>query len=120
MFRAPAPCDHPRVINALRVTPLVISALLLGAHAFRAGNLPLAIVLAGSPLLLLARRAWITMALQAGLFVGAAEWVRTALQIAVVREMMGQPATRMLVILGAVALFTALSAVPLTRVPVRE
>lgn len=97
----------------LRVLPLIVSALLLGAHFYRGGGIAVAVLVALSPLLLLTRRSWAVFALQIGLFVAAAEWVRTAASIAAYRAAAGMPSTRMLVILGAVALFTALSAVPL-------
>jgi hypothetical protein len=76
----------------------------------------IAILVALSPLLLLARRPWAIIALQLGLFVAAAEWIRTAAVIASYRASAGMPSTRMFLILGTVAVFTALSAVPLTTV----
>lgn len=103
-------------MKAIRLIPLVLSALLLGAHFFRSGNTIVAFAVAATPLLLLVRRPWAVTTLQVALFVGAAEWVRTALEIASMRAMMGAPSTRMFVILGSVALFTALSAWPLRGV----
>lgn len=100
-------------MNAIRLVPLVVSALLLGAHFYRGGELFLAIAVAAAPLILLIRRPGAVASLQVALFVGAAEWVRTALEIASFRAAMGAPSTRMFVILGAVAVFTALSAWPL-------
>lgn len=108
-----AGAGHTRPMKAIRLIPLVISALLLGAHFYRDGNLLLALGVAATPLILLVRREWAVSALQVALFVGAAEWVRTAMAIASFRAAMGAPSTRMFVILGAVALFTALSAWPL-------
>lgn len=68
-----------------------------------------------APLLLLVRRRWAVVALQIGLALAALEWIRTALAIAHERAALGAPTTRMFVILGAVALFTAVSALPLRR-----
>ncbi len=44
------------------------------------------------------------------LLAGACEWIRTSVALAGVRIQLGEPWTRMVVILGAVALFTAMSA----------
>ena len=97
----------------LRVLPLSLSALLLAAHFYHAGSNILVTIALATPLLLLARRWWAVASVQIALFVAAAEWIRTALAIAAVRELMGAPAGRMLLILGCVAVFTALSAIPL-------
>ena len=110
--RGRARSDRTRV-TFLRVLPLSLSALLLAAHFYRAGSNILVTIALATPLLLLARRWWAVASVQIALFVAAAEWIRTALAIAAVREMMGAPAGRMLLILGCVAVFTALSAIPL-------
>ncbi len=104
-----------RWMTVLRVLPLAFSALVLAAHFYRGGDVALAAIVAASPLLLLAKRTWTVTALQIGLFVAAAEWIRTASSIASFRAAAGMPSTRMFVILGSVALFTALSAIPLSR-----
>ncbi len=103
----------------LKIAPLVLSSLLLGAHFYRSGNFVLVAVAVAAPLLLLTKKRWAATGLQVALFVGAAEWIRTATSIYAVREALGQPATRMFVILGGVALFTVLSAIPLTRLNLR-
>jgi hypothetical protein len=105
--------DH--LMNALRVTPLIVSALLMGAHFFRSGNLPLVVVILLAPLLLLLRSRWSVVALQIALVIAAVEWIRTAMTIARERAAAGTPATRMFVILGCAAAFTALAALPLRR-----
>ena len=97
----------------MRYIPLVLSSLVLAAHFFRAGNYGFVAFCLVAPLLLLTRERWAVWAVQALLVVGAAEWVRTALAIARERAALGAPSARMFVILGAVALFTLLSAVPL-------
>ena len=106
---------HPRLVKAFRILPLLLSAVVLAAHFYRSGSLVLAAVSLAAPAVLLTRRWWAVPALQIALFVAAAEWVRTALSISAMRELTGAPSTRMFLILGAVAAFTALSAVPLTR-----
>lgn len=85
-----------------------LAFLVLSAHFFRAGNLPLfaAALLLFLPLLFV-RRSWAARTLQAGLALGAVEWIRTLVAFAGQRRAMGLPYTRLAVILGAVALATA-------------
>jgi len=97
-------------MNALRLLPAILSCLLLGAHFYRAGLPLLMVFCAAAPLLLLLRRPWVPRLFQALLALGALEWLRTLYLFAAEREAFGQPWTRLAVILGAVALFTALSA----------
>ena len=58
---------------------------------------------------LLLRRAWVPRLFQVVLLLGAAEWLRTLYLFAAERVAFGQPWTRLALILGGVALFTALS-----------
>ncbi|MBI3930330.1 MAG: hypothetical protein HY319_32640 [Armatimonadetes bacterium] len=99
----------------MSVIPLALSCLLLAAHFLRAGLgcLPLLILL--SPFLLLVPGVWPARCLQALMLLGSLEWVRTALVLAADRMQMQMPVGRMLLILALVALFTALSALPLNR-----
>ncbi len=97
-------------MNVLRLTPVLLGALLLAAHFSRADNLPLTLISLIAPVLLLVRRPWVVWAFQVALVVGALEWVRTLFAIAHTRQALGEPWLRMAVILGAVALVTASSA----------
>ena len=96
-------------MNFLRLLPVFISLLLLAAHFLRAGQ----IILVVAPLLffipLLFRNTWVPRLIQLVLLLGAVEWLRTLYNVAQIRMDMGMPWTRMAIILGAVALFTALS-----------
>ncbi len=105
---------------ALRIVPVVLSSLVLGAHFYRAGYTPLAVAAALFPLLLLFRNLWCLRAVQVFLFFGAAEWIRTILTIADVRQAMGRPWIRMAAILGAVAFITLVSGLLLGARRVRE
>lgn len=93
-----------------RTLPVVISFLVLGAHFLRAELVVLATVCVIFPGLLLVPRAWSARALQLGLALGTLEWMRTLSQLVELRVQSGESWTRMAVILGGVALFTALSA----------
>ena len=104
----------------LLLVPVVLSLVVLGAHFLRAGNLVLvASVLLLVPLLGLRRR-WVARLIQVVLVLGAAEWVRTILQVAARRSEAGEPMVRMIVILGSVALVAALSALALGMGPLRR
>lgn len=90
--------------------PIALSLLVLGAHFLRYGNTPgVAISLALVALLFL-RRAWVARVLQAALLLGAIEWALTLYRLVQMRAAMGEPATRMAVILGVVIAVTAGSA----------
>jgi len=102
-------------MRVLRLLPLLLSTLVLAAHFLRSGNVVTVAIILCAPLLVLARRRWAVVALQIGLGLAAIEWLRTALLIARERAEIGAPTTRMFVILGSVALFTAVSALPLRR-----
>ena len=93
----------------LQLIPVVLSLLILGAHFLRAGNLVLVALVLALLGLLSVRRRWAARVIQAALMLGAVEWVRTAVELAAWRSQAGQPALRLVVILGTVALLTALS-----------
>ncbi|MHB1313140.1 MAG: hypothetical protein ACYC3L_14080 [Gemmatimonadaceae bacterium] len=95
---------------ALQLTPVVLSLLVLGAHFLRPGNfIMVAVVVIVLGLLAVPRR-WAARTVQAALLLAAVEWVRTLVVLYAERVQLGQPALRMCVILGSVALVTALSA----------
>lgn len=94
----------------LLLIPIVLSSLTLGAHLLRAGHPFLMLVAAALPFLLVPRSVAALRLLQGLLLLGACEWLRALAEIREMRRVLGQPWQRMAVILGAVALVTALSA----------
>lgn len=94
----------------VRLALPVISSLLLAAHFYRAGLLPLAALSAALPLLLAVPRRWAARTLQVALLLGAFEWLRTLAAISAERITTGQPVLRLIAILLAVAVITAASA----------
>lgn len=98
------------MIRFLRALPPFLALLLLGAHFFRAGSPILVAASLACLVLLFVPRNWAAWALRAILVLGAAEWLRTAARFAAERAAVGEPATRLWVILGAVAAFTLLAA----------
>jgi uncharacterized membrane protein YphA (DoxX/SURF4 family) len=93
--------------RALTLAFVVLSALLLGAHVLRSGQLWLAVAVACLPLLLVVRHTWATRAVQLALAVGTAEWLRTLLALVDARQSLGLPYARLALILAAVASLSA-------------
>ncbi len=87
-----------------------LALLLLAAHFFRAGLVPLAGLSAALVVLLFVRAPWAARVLQVALAVGTIEWVRTAWVFAAARAAAEEPYARLLGIIGTVAAVTALAA----------
>ncbi|MHC4213593.1 MAG: hypothetical protein ACYSWP_09505 [Planctomycetota bacterium] len=100
-------------MNALKLLPVILSGLLLGAHFMRTGLFPLVVLSLTFPLLLLFRRGWAVRIVQIFLVLGALEWVRTLIVLVGERRGAGQAWTRLAIILGVVAVFTGCSALVL-------
>jgi hypothetical protein len=96
-------------MNFLRLIPVILSLLLLGAHFYRAGLPVLSGFCAGALLLLFMRSSWIPRLFQLLLVLGALEWLRALYFFAAMRIAFGEPWARLAMILGGVALFTGLS-----------
>ncbi|MEJ2256025.1 MAG: hypothetical protein P8X98_03325 [Woeseiaceae bacterium] len=94
----------------LLYVPIVLSLVILAAHFLRYGN---AFGVAGVVVLVVllwVRRPFAARALQLALILGAAEWGYTLYRLAQFRAAMDLPATRMVIILGAVVALTFCSA----------
>lgn len=111
-------------MSALRTGSLLLLPalllLLLAAHFCRASQVPLTVACLGLVALLLVRARWAWLALQVALALGTLEWLRTAWAFASARAQSGQPYGRLLLILGAVALVTAVAAVALRSRTARD
>lgn len=97
-------------MKALLYVPIVLSLVVLGAHFLREGSevgVAASIALIG---LLVLRRRWAARVVQAALVLGAVEWLLTLYELAQWRAARGEPATRMAIILGSVAIVTLVSA----------
>ncbi len=107
-------------MNAIRLLPVVLVLAILAAHFYRAQAwVPFGVTVGLAPLLFV-RAPWAARVLQAALALGALEWLRTAAALVALRQSMGQPWTRLALILGAVALATAACALVFQWRPVRE
>ena len=96
--------------KALIYLPVVLSLVVLGAHFMRYGNWIAVFGSLALVALLIVRQPWVARLMQVALVLGALEWVRTLLELAEMRAVLGQPFTRMSVILGVVAAVTLCSA----------
>ena len=99
----------------LKLLPVILSLLLLGAHLLRAGLPVLAVVAALLPLILFVRQVWVARLIQFILMLGALEWVRVLLLRVAERRQLDQPWERLALILGVVAVFTMASALVFTK-----
>lgn len=96
-------------MTALLLLP-VLALGLLGAHFYRAAAWPLVLLCVLLVVLLARPRAWVARLVQLALVLGALEWLWTALLLVQQRLALGQPWLRLALIMGAVAVFTAASA----------
>jgi hypothetical protein len=97
-------------VTALHLLPPVLSLVVLAAHFVRAGSAGMAMVPLGVLVLLAVRRRWAVRVVQVVLFLAAFDWLMTLVDLARWRLLAGQPVLRLVIILGGVSAFTALSA----------
>jgi hypothetical protein len=97
-----------------------LSLSLLGAHFYRAGAWPMVLGCALLVLLLAWPRAWAARLVQACLVARALEWLWTAFGLVQARIELCQPWLRLALIIGAVALITAASALVFRHQRLRE
>ena len=105
--------------KALIYVPVVLSLVLLGAHFLRYGNSVGVIASVVLIALLAVRRPWTARLMQVALVIGALEWIRTLYELVQLRVELGQPFTRMAIILGVVAAVTFCSAL-LFQLPIMK
>ena len=98
------------IVRELLLAVPGIALLLLAAHFFHAGAGLVAAVCILLITLLFVPRAWAGRVVQVVLVAGAIEWILTAYGLAQARMLHGQPYVRLVVILGSVALLTAVAA----------
>ena len=94
----------------LLLLPAGLSALVLGAHFLRRGDLALVAVCLVLIGLLFVCRLWAARLVQLALLAGALEWLRTLAALLPARRAAGEPWLRLVAILGGVALLALLGA----------
>jgi len=104
----------------LRITPLIVASLLLAAHFLRSGNLGLVIASLLVPLLLVIKKRWSLIIVQLFAYLGVVIWVITTISIVRQRMLWGIPWSGVVIILGAVALFTGFAGLLLNSAVVKE
>jgi hypothetical protein len=106
-------------MTALRLTPVVLSLLVLAAHFLRAENTLQVVLVLAMIGFLFVKRPWSVRVVQVVPVLGAFEWLLTLSGLVVRRVELGQPYGRMVMILGSVALLTAMSALVFRSEPLR-
>jgi len=109
LIQAPFSC-HDSSMKVLFFILVVFSLVVLGAHFLRYGNEAGVAVSLAPIALLFVQKPWAARVVQAILVLGAIEWARTLYELVQLRLAQGVPATRMVIILGAVIVLTAASA----------
>jgi hypothetical protein len=104
----------------MRFIPIVLSLLVLAAHFLRGGGLLFVIVVLGLLALLPLQRPWVARSVQVVLLLGALEWTRTLVTLAMRRVAEGEPYLRMVLILGVVLAVTVGSAALFESAPLRK
>ena len=97
-------------MNFIRLIPVILSFLILGAH-FSRDNMTLFMVISlAFPLLLFVKKVWVPKVFQITLILAVLEWLRSLYFYIQAYEQNGKSWTKLLIIIGGVALFTGLSA----------
>ena len=96
-------------MHFVRLLPVFCSSILIAAHFQRSGATIVAVCCLLTTSLLFIKRAWSVRILQVLLIIYALEWVRTLVNLVQLRLEYGMPWVRLALILGGVALFSALS-----------
>ncbi|OQX86125.1 hypothetical protein B6D60_06785 [candidate division KSB1 bacterium 4484_87] len=104
----------------VRLLPVIFSCLLMSAHFSRANMNGIAIIWLLLPLLLLVKRHWVAKLFQILLIFAMFIWIGATFHFVQLRQAMGQPWVRLVIILSIVALFTGLSALVFENKYVKE
>lgn len=99
---------------------VIVAALLLGAHFLRQSEFVLLLLCVLTPLLFLIKKRWSLFTLQMLMYLGAIIWVNATLQIVQERLSSGEPWARLVIILGAVILFTVVAGLMLNSSTIKE
>jgi len=97
-------------MNLLKLLPPILSLIILAAHFSRSDLSELMLMCIVMPFLLFIKNAWVVRLIQIILVLGAIEWIRALYNYTSERIAYGESWTRLAIIIGIVALFTALSA----------
>lgn len=104
----------------LSITLVLLASLLTGAHFLRAGNLAVMIGCGLLPGLFFIKTRWSLHLLQAAMYLSAVIWLQTAVQLVLVRRLLGMPWGRAVAILGTVTVINIAAGVLLNRHVVQQ
>lgn len=104
----------------MRRIPFVIAMIILAAHFLRTGALTLTLLCLLFPFLLFIKRSWVITATSLFAYIGGIIWLFVTYELYLARVASGQPWTRMIVILGTVAIFTFAAGMLLKTAAVRK
>jgi len=107
-------------MNFIKLLPVILSLLLLGAHFLRAGMIIQVLFAVAIPFMLLIRKPWVARVIQIVLVLGGLEWIKTAIALIRIRQSTGAPWERLALILGGAALLTMCSALVFRSKSLRE
>jgi len=91
-------------MNLIKLLPVIISLFLMGAHFYRAGLMPAAVIVSVVPILLFVPHRWVVRIIQALLGIGSIEWIITLSRLVSRRQALGMPWIRLALILGSVSM----------------
>lgn len=94
----------------LRLIPVILSFLVLSAHFSRDNMTLLMVISLVFPFLLFVQKAWVPKVFQITLILGAFEWLRSLYFYIQAYEQKDLSWNKLALIIGSVAIFTALSA----------
>ena len=97
-------------MNVLKLSPIILSALMLAAHFFRIEKDAIVVMCICFPFLLVFRSKWAARSVQIILCLGSLEWLHIIYKDVALRMSQGEPWHRLAVVLGMLAAFTAASA----------
>ena len=107
-------------MNFVRLIPVIVSCLLMSAHFSRANMSGIALIWLLLPFLLFVKRDWIARIFQILMLIGSIIWLETAYRLIKIRLALDGSWMRLAIILGAVALFTLLSALVFENKKLKE
>jgi len=107
-------------MNFVRLLPVFLSFIVLGAHFLRQGRLEWVALCLLVPCVLLIRRPWAARVVQVALVLGTIEWMWSMVILSRMRQALGESSTRMVLILGGVAIFTLASVFVFRLRPLEE
>lgn len=94
----------------IRILSVILSFMLIAAHFQRAGSSLLAMTCLFCPNLLFIGRPWSSRIVQILLLLATIEWLRTVVDLVLLRQDAGLPWLRLAIIIGGVLVFTLISA----------